>query len=132
VPVVELTCEECIEKYPELADYSEKICSADELCAKVRDCALKTHCFKEDFPGACYCGLDTNVNDCVRQEGFVPHGPCAQEIIAASGKDQPKHPEPLKRYFDPTYSAGGALLLVDQLSRKCHRACAFERLTPVN
>lgn len=127
VPVVEMSCEECMAQEPKLKDFNEQVCGEDQSCVALRDCVLRTGCFKIDFPGACYCGLDTNINECFKgtQE---PHGPCLKEVIAAAGEGKLDIPTVLRRYFDPNFPLGEAMMLADQLSRHCTRSCAFSRL----
>lgn len=117
-------CEACINAYPATGPYNETLCDPDPLCVAVRQCVIAHSSCLSNY-ATCYCG--DNTNDC-DLPAFVPNGPCAREIRAGAGTDNPTNEQVLNRqlvFLDyPTGTAMNILLaaIIDP-PEECQEEC---------
>lgn len=132
VPDVASTCETCLtDPAQEVAfrDFNEQLCNADELCVAVKKCVLNDtslaggSCFS-GIPAECYCGIGSDLEACETDATFVATGPCAAEILAGAGSSATPT-DVLPRFFDPGFSTGAALAIVDEARNICADSCGL-------
>jgi cysteine-rich repeat protein len=114
-------CEACINMNEDLRAFNELYCSIDAACTRLKQCLITAQC---QFPNGsdCYCGKDVPASEC-RVPGFVPMGPCREEIRDGSGEGTLDNSTVLDRMTNYSYPSGAAIQLLDEASRACPDAC---------
>lgn len=117
-------CETCISGDPDTSTLQSDFCTTPfpgGQCRALEECIINSGC-AASVPAQCYCGPDTSAN--CEADSFVPVGPCAALIRAATGNGT--NAETLTRAVQFDNAAGAAFLVISEINQAtnaCQSAC---------
>jgi len=123
-PPLFTACSNCISGDPDTSALQADFCTTPfpgGECVALEECIINSGC-AASVPAECYCGPDTSA--ACEADAFVPTGPCAALIRAATGNGT--NAQTLTRAVQFDNASGAAFLVISEVAQTtnaCNSAC---------